>query len=95
MKIKINETTVSVKFVDYLDNDFIGLFDSAQDVIKILASSEQKRGILIHELTYAYMFYYGFANAPLNAELVSNFMEIYAEKILNQVDKILNYNELN
>lgn len=94
MQVTINDNVVKIALVDELD-DYLGLFNGDKKIIYLLNSQSDLRATLIHELTYAYLYYHGFTDAPLNADLVSNFMEIYGEKIINTVDMLLSQIEYN
>lgn len=90
MKIKINETIVKVEFVAQLsDENMLSIFEDKTRTIRIVANNNDKRQSIIYIVTYAYLFYYGFTNADLNAAIVCNFMEIYGERIIKQADEIM------
>ena len=90
MKIKINDNMVNVKFVDYLGGA-AGTFHSLENIIRITKNYHDIKSVIIHELTHAYLYYYGFAGVELSEELVCNFMEIYGEKIIKESERIVKW----
>ena len=91
-KIKINNILVSVEFVDKTDNEnILGTFYAKQSKIVVLKSldSGNKKMTLIHEITHAFIWCYGFKGGKLNDEDICNFVGAYGEKIIDYANKIL------
>jgi len=91
-KIKINNITVSVDFVENTEFDYIlGSFYQKTDRIVVLKSlnSDQKKMVLIHELTHAFVWCYGLYNSKITEESMCDFVACYSELIINYANKIL------
>lgn len=84
----INKTEVKIEVVTYL-GDMEGTFHADEDTIRLLKGCKNIHKVLIHELTHAYLYYYGFSGAELTEELVCNFVEIYGEEIITVANKLI------
>lgn len=90
MEIKINEQKVKIVFVDF-DNRYDGWFNNNTNEIRLVETANNLKVIIVHELTHAYLYYYGFSGAELTEELMCNFVEIYAERIIKESERILKW----
>lgn len=89
MILTINEQQVTVEVVDYLGNND-GTFHADTNTIRILKNASDIKAVAIHELTHAYIWYYGFGGGVnLEEELICNFFERYGERIINDANKIV------
>lgn len=100
MEFKIKDRTWKVKLIsqnefirtaDEKETLFFGQCDYITQTIYILAdlSYEQSKQTLIHELTHAFMYVYGFGHiteqVPL--EIMCDFVGCYAEEIVKIAEK--------
>ena len=102
MNIKINDYNWKIEVVDAdderlkIDNDEIfGLTNFKELKIFLVKEGMNKevfKRTLRHELTHAYINSYGFIGYEMNEEYICNFVETYAEKIVEDTNYI--YNEL-
>lgn len=89
MILTINEQQVTVEVVDYLGNSD-GTFHAYENKIRLLKNCSDHKAVLIHELTHAYLWYYGFGGGVnLEEELICNFFERYGERIIKDANKII------
>lgn len=92
IKIKINKLTYTIEFVTttFVENT-LGTCESSAGKIQVLnsLSKEQTRQTLIHELTHAYLWAYGFFEWASNEEAMCNFIGTYADDIIKHTDYIL------
>ena len=94
---KINGQNYKVFFVNsddeklYLEGQRIGksyLLDGEIYIDKTLNDYYMKK-VLIHEVTHAFLYNYGFSQVQFDKEVICDFLEYHAENIINQVEEIL------
>ena len=103
MKVVINGLNFTIKEVDEVEKNengiTLGLTKYVEQEILLLKrmSKEQKQKTLIHELTHAFLWAYGFCSiAEYPLEIFCDFVGIYAQdivKIANDYFKEVNENE--
>lgn len=71
----------------------IGVTDKNTNTIYLHKSLKGKllRKVLIHELTHAWMFSYGYYLTVDEEEFVCSFVDTYAEEIVLEAENFLNY----
>lgn len=98
IKIKINKLTYTIEFVATTSvENTLGTCESSAGKIQVLnsLSKEQTRQTLIHELTHAYLWAYGFFEWAGSEEAMCDFIGTYADDIVKHADYILREKEKN
>ncbi|MBQ7139976.1 MAG: hypothetical protein IJO32_00555 [Bacilli bacterium] len=96
MKVKIKNYNYEIIEVEQNDNNLIGndnnyhwgICDYKQRKIFIMNDlmNKDKRTVLIHEVSHAFIEAYGFLQVKLNDEIMSDFIASYSEDILKIVN---------
>lgn len=100
MKLTINNQSFEIieqgdgdhVYINNPDNEMrIGVTDILNNIIYIhkdLPTLEKKKQTLIHELTHAYIYAYGFSSEEFfNHELICEFLSTYARDIIRTADE--------
>lgn len=94
MKAKIKDYEYVIVEVEYIgDNtDIVGNTDNRMFKISLVKDLDcvSKRKTLIHELTHAFIYSYGFSDYEFKEENVCYFFETYSEDILKIVNDYFN-----
>lgn len=97
MQIKINNLTWTIvvknsEELKEIDREVWGLADLTTQTIYLNSDmhSERVDFVLIHELTHAFIYSYGFDQVKMNTEIYCDFVGTYGRNIITATDKILN-----
>jgi hypothetical protein len=88
MNIKIKDTSYKIIFVDNNHEEIVDCFGKTclySKNIWIDKNYINHRETLIHEITHAFIFEYGFENVKWNEEMVCLFTSKYLDKILRLI----------
>lgn len=93
MKLKINNITHNVVFVDKIvdgDNEDLGRFFGDSQTIEISKNQNPQRmkATILHEITHAYLYNFGLQAESYDEEFVCNFVELYANQIIKDCEKV-------
>ncbi len=92
--IKINGLIFTILFNSKVEIDGVDVlgktdFITMQIYIRKNTPIEHQRKILMHELTHAYIYSYGFDYVELNTETMCEFVANYSDAIIRDTNKIM------
>ena len=100
MHIRVNNIDWQIIFTSNVNdlstssgNVTIGVTDNNTNTIYLYEKLRGKllRKVLIHELTHAWIFSYGYYLTVEEEEFVCSFVDTYAEEIIFEAENLLNY----